>query len=134
MFCPLEPSAIWTKHAHEEGVYSVDMNKHIVASGGDDSTVKIWSRCNGDLLHNLEDLHEYIVWSVKLWSDGLFTAGYDCIANFVMLKYNDSETKGGDVEKPSSIVEVVSVHSIQGPLSWADALGCDQQGKAMTRA
>lgn len=118
--------ALWTQHGHQDGVYSVDMNTKIVASGGDDSTVKLWSRYNGNLLHNLQNLHGYIVWNVKLWMDQLFTAGYDCVVNYVTLKYGS--TAASDAPEDSTKVDIVSVKRICGLLSWADALSCDYQG------
>ncbi len=35
---------IWRCHAHQDGIYGVDMNKEIVASAGDDALVKIFNR------------------------------------------------------------------------------------------
>ena len=102
------------------------MNTKIVASGGDDSTVKLWSRYNGNLLHNLQNLHGYIVWNVKLWMDQLFTAGYDCVVNYVTLKYGS--IAASDAPEDSTKVDIVSVKRICGLLSWADALSCDYQG------
>ena len=102
------------------------MNTTIIVSGGDDSTVKLWNRCNGDLLHNLQKLHDYIVWNVKLWLDDLFTAGYDCVVNYVNLKY-ESSSHVTPAQNP--VVDIISVNRICGPLCWADALSCDQQGK-----
>ena len=120
-------AAIWTRQGHEEGVYSVDMNTQIIASGGDDATIKLWKRCNGDLVWNLQNLHDYIVWNVKLWLDGLFTAGYDCVVNYVNLEYKTSCSYSSVPQ--NSLVQIISVNKICGPLRWADAIGCDQQGR-----
>ena len=122
-----DATAMWTQPAHEEGVYSVDMNTLIVASGGDDSTVKLWNRFQGTLLRNLKNLHDYIVWNVKLWLDGLFTAGYDCVVNYVNLEYKTSCSYTSVPQ--NSLVQIISVNKICGPLRWADAIGCDQQGR-----
>ena len=35
---------LWRCHAHDDGVYGVDMNPDIVASAGDDSLVKVYKR------------------------------------------------------------------------------------------
>ena len=122
--------AVWTKHGHKEGVYSVDMNTMIVASGGDDFAVRLWNRSNGDLLHDIKNLHDYVVWDVKLWMDGLFTAGYDCVVNYVNLDYQNFNTKLSE----NSTVNVLAIDKICGPFSWADALSCDQQGKNVFNA
>ena len=37
---------IWRTHAHDDGVYGVDMNKTIIVSAGDDGLVKIYLRLN----------------------------------------------------------------------------------------
>ena len=100
------------------------MNTMIVASGGEDSTVKLWNRVQGDLLHNLKHLHDYIVWNVKLWLEGLFTAGYDCVLNYVNLDYKDFSVSSGE----NCAVKILAIEKICGPFSWADALNCDQQG------
>ena len=101
------------------------MNTIVVVSGGDDSTVKLWNRSNGEILHNLKKLHDYIVWSVKLWQDCLFTAGYDCVVNYVNLDYKNCNSI--PVENPN--VDILAIEKICGPFSWADALSCDHQGK-----
>ena len=123
-FVSEEATSKWTKQAHPEGVYSVDMNTLIVASGGEDSTVRLWNRHNGDLIHELSTLHDYIVWNVKLWSDCLFTAGYDCVVNYVTLDYKSCIFPPGE----TLTVDIPSIDKICGPFSWADALNCDQQG------
>ena len=41
---------LWRCHAHEDGVYGVDMNAQLVVSAGDDGLVKVYSRC--DILKN----------------------------------------------------------------------------------
>ena len=35
---------IWRTHAHDDGVYGIDMNKMIIVSAGDDSLVNIYNR------------------------------------------------------------------------------------------
>ena len=104
------------------------MNTVIVASGGEDSTVKLWNRSTGELLHNLKHLHDYIVWNVKLWQSCLFTAGYDCVVNYVNLEYQNCNSI--PVENPS--IDILAIEKICGPFSWADALSCDHQGKYET--
>lgn len=37
----------WRCHAHDDGVYGVDMNADIIVSAGDDGLVKIFLRCPG---------------------------------------------------------------------------------------
>ena len=124
-FVSEEATSQWTKQAHPEGVYSVDMNTMIVASGGEDSNVRLWNRRNGDMIHELSTLHDYIVWNVKLWLDCLFTAGYDCVVNYVTLDY-----KSSCISPPSDTltVDIPSIDRICGPFSWADSLNCDHQG------
>ena len=36
--------------AHDEGVYSVDLNDDYVASGGEEGSVRVWARADGALL------------------------------------------------------------------------------------
>ena len=55
-------------------------------SGGDDSTVKIWNRRDGELLRTLEH-HDYVVWNVRLWVDTLMTFSYDCTVATMTIKF-----------------------------------------------
>jgi len=107
---------IWRCHAHDDGVYGVDMNSEIVASAGDDGLVKIFKRSHGDLLAQL-DHHEYIVWTVKIWLNTLFTASYDCTVAHIAFNLTENN------------FEVTALNRIQGPNKWADAMGSDSTGQ-----
>ena len=41
---------LWSVFAHDEGVYSVDLNDDYVASGGEEGSVRVWARADGALL------------------------------------------------------------------------------------
>ncbi len=73
---------------------------------------------NGDLLIELNH-HEYIVWTVKLWLNTLFTASYDCSVVHITFKVTENN------------FEVVELNKIQGPAKWADAMGADATGTFM---
>lgn len=73
-------------------------------------------RSNGDLLSTLEH-HEYIVWTVKLWLDNLFTASYDCTVANITFKLSGKN------------FEVSQFGQIKGPEKWADALAADFTGR-----
>ena len=81
---------------------------------------KNFHRSNGDLLAKL-DHHEYIVWTVKIWLDQIFTASYDC--SIAYLNFNAFD----DTEK----FEIVQKRHIHGPEIWADAMACDATGNFM---
>ena len=107
----------WSVLAHNEGVYCVTLGRveslSLVISGGEDNTVKLWSRDSGECLKTL-DHHTYIVWSVRVSVDHLVTASYDCTVAWVKI----GEDADCDI-----------VDTVQGPWSWADALFIDDQGK-----
>ena len=78
-------------------------------------TIVSKTRLTGSLLKSL-DHHTYIVWSVRLWLDTLFTASYDCTVAHI--KFQMTETN----------LEIVELNQIQGPEQWADAMGADDTG------
>lgn len=73
-------------------------------------------RSHGDLLKQL-DHHEYIVWTVKLWLNTLFTASYDCSVAHITFSMTEND------------IEVIQLNKIQGPSKWADAMGSDSTGQ-----
>lgn len=75
-------------------------------------------RSHGDLLKQL-DHHEYIVWTVKLWLNTLFTASYDCSVAHITFNLTEND------------IEVIQLNKIQGPSKWADAMGSDCTGQLM---
>lgn len=103
--------------AHEEGIYTLGMNTEIIASGGDDSKVRIWTRQTGDLLQVL-DHHEYIVWNLRLHHGRLISFGYDCkVCTYTRCQEDGSWTLTG---------------VIQGTDDFADALATDDSGRYLT--
>ena len=64
------------------------------------------------------DHHKYIVWSVRLWLDTLFTASYDC--SVAQIKFKMTE---------KNYFRVVEINQIQGPDQGADAMGADDTGQ-----
>ena len=109
----------WSVFAHDEGVYSVDLNSSLVVSGGDEGTVRVWGRPDGTLLATLCH-HDYIVWNVALWLDGLFTCSYDCSVAYLR-RNSDAEAAGSDL--------FVLAKKLSGPLWWADAFCADRKGR-----
>ena len=75
-------------------------------------------RCNGTLLSQLKH-HEYVVWTVKIWLNRIFTASYDCSIAYINFKMSNQN------------FEVVEIRQIHGPESWADAMGIDSSGQFM---
>ena len=73
---------LWSVFAHDDGVYSVDLNDAHVASGGEEGGVRVWGRADGALLSTLCH-HDYIVWNVSFWLDRLFTCSYDCTVAYL---------------------------------------------------
>lgn len=112
-----QPGPSWVVKAHDEGTYCVDMNRDLVATGGQDHRVRLWGRKSGSLMACLDQIHDYIVWSVRLWLDGLFTAGCDCRLNFMRLEVLP------EVRCVTASLEL----AIRGPLRWADGLACDRR-------
>ena len=76
-----------------------------------------FDRCTGDLLCEL-DHHDYIVWTVKVWLNTLFTASYDC--SVAHITFNITEQND---------FEVIELNRIRGPTQWADAIGVNSNGK-----
>ncbi len=71
--------------AHPGGIYSVDLGgaapQRLVASGGDDAAVRVWSARSGRLLAAVAPAHDYIVWAVRLFLRTLVAFSYDCTAS-----------------------------------------------------
>ena len=65
------------------------------------------------------DHHEYIVWTVKIWLNTIFTASYDCTVAHITFKLTENN------------FEVTNLNRIQGPNKWADAMGSDSTGQFM---
>ena len=76
------PTKLWSVYAHDDGVYSVDLNDEYVVSGGEEGGVRVWGRADGALLSTLCH-HDYIVWNVSFWLDRLFTCSYDCTVAYL---------------------------------------------------
>ena len=76
------PPECWSVFAHDDGVYSVDLNAAHVASGGEEGAVRVWARADGALLCTLCH-HDYIVWHVGFWLDRLVTCSYDCTVAYL---------------------------------------------------
>lgn len=115
----------WCQFAHKDGAYTVDMNKEIVVSGGDDGEledeetvgiVKIWRRSDGELIHQLEH-HTYIVWCVRLWLNQLVTCSYDL--SVALLRFHEENF----CAEPDLLCQM------EGPAEWSDAMSCDQRGR-----
>ena len=66
-------------------------------------------RSHGDLLVQL-DHHEYVVWTVKIWLNTIFTASYDCSVAHITFKVTEND------------FEVIELNKIQGPDKWADGM------------
>ena len=66
-------------------------------------------RSDGDLLVQL-DHHEYVVWTVKIWLNTIFTASYDCSVAHITFKVTEND------------FEVIELNKIQGPDKWADGM------------
>lgn len=108
--------------AHDDGVYSVDLNEEHVASGGEEGAVRVWARADGALLSTLCH-HDYIVWNVSFWLDRLFTCSYDCTVAYLTPR----AAKGEEGEEL-----FVVRRRIKGPLWWADAFCADRQGRYLS--
>ena len=65
------------------------------------------------------DHHEYIVWTVKIWLNTLFTASYDCSVAYITFKMTENKND----------FEVTELNRIHGPTQWADAMGSDSTGQ-----
>ena len=113
---------LWSVYAHDEGVYSVDLNEAHVASGGEEGGVRVWGRADGALLSTLCH-HNYIVWNVSFWLDRLFTCSYDCT-----VAYLSPRAAKGEEEEGLFVVR----RRIKGPLWWADAFCADRQGRYLS--
>lgn len=100
---------------HKEGVYSLQFGRYILVSGGEDGTVRIWSRASGTELAALEH-HTYIVWCVRLNMNQLVTASYDCTVAFLTIQETETAFSSEVTQK------------IQGPWEWADALHVTDAG------
>ena len=107
---------------HSEGVYSVELGRGVVVSGGEDGVVRVWDREEGVQLAALEH-HSYIVWAVRLWTDRLVTASYDCTV--VYLRLAEAAGPGEAGGWGGAVVEEV----VQGPWEWADALYLEEGGR-----
>ncbi len=114
----LPAKRVWSAYAHEDGVYSVDMNQTLVASGGDDAKVRLWTRAGGECLHVLGH-HEYMVWNVKLFLHALFSCSYDCSVAYV------------DVVDPRA---PVVGKKVTGPWCWSDGISTDSRGRYLCTA
>jgi len=111
---PADPDSpyekLWSVLAHEDGIYAVDLGEDILASGGDDAAVRLWSRSKGQLLHEMKDAHELIIWRVGLLANSLFACSYDCTISFWTLRGK---------------VEPALERRVKGPLQWSDAMATD---------
>ena len=116
------PLECWSVFAHDDGVYSVDLNAAHVASGGEEGAVRVWARADGALLSTLCH-HDYIVWNVSFWLDRLFTCSYDCT-----VAYLSPRAATGEEGEELFVVR----RRIKGPLWWADAFCADRQGRYLS--